>query len=277
MSRRALVALSAVTLVVGVLLVVRLAQHGVPLSVALEHAHAHNDYAHARPLLDALDHGFCSVEADVWLVDGRLLVAHDRDEAHGDRTLEALYLDPLRERVRANGGRLFVLGPECTLLVDVKSDAVATYDALRGVLERYSDVLTEFREGRVERRAILVVVSGNTAPATMATEEVRRAAVDGRLLDMRSELPPELVPWISIDWKQAFTWTGEGSMPEREVSVLRELSASAREHGRRLRFWNTPDRTEVWQALWEAQVHLIGADDLAALEAFLRARALPAP
>lgn len=38
----------------------------------LPRAHAHNDYEHARPLLDALDHGFTSVEADVWLVDGEL-------------------------------------------------------------------------------------------------------------------------------------------------------------------------------------------------------------
>jgi hypothetical protein len=43
--------------------------------VPLTRAHAHNDYLHARPLFDALDHGFCSVEADVWLVDGKLLVA----------------------------------------------------------------------------------------------------------------------------------------------------------------------------------------------------------
>ena len=35
-------------------------------------AHAHNDYEHTRPLFDALDHGFGSVEADVHLVDGRL-------------------------------------------------------------------------------------------------------------------------------------------------------------------------------------------------------------
>jgi len=34
-------------------------------SVPLIPAHAHNDYLHARPLLDALDHGFCSVEADI--------------------------------------------------------------------------------------------------------------------------------------------------------------------------------------------------------------------
>src|SRR5207237_4622701 len=42
-------------------------------AVPLIHAHAHNDYEHTRPLLDALDHGFCSVEADIHLVDGKLL------------------------------------------------------------------------------------------------------------------------------------------------------------------------------------------------------------
>ena len=43
-------------------------------------AHSHNDYEHQRPLLDALDCGFCSVEADIYLVEGKLLVAHDRRE-----------------------------------------------------------------------------------------------------------------------------------------------------------------------------------------------------
>lgn len=36
-------------------------------------AHSHNDYEHARPLFDALDLGFCNVEADIYLVDGKLL------------------------------------------------------------------------------------------------------------------------------------------------------------------------------------------------------------
>lgn len=34
--------------------------------VPLERAHAHNDYEHDRPLFDALDSGFKSVEADVF-------------------------------------------------------------------------------------------------------------------------------------------------------------------------------------------------------------------
>lgn len=52
-----------------------LAQSAVAQPAPLERAHAHNDYEHARPLFDALERGFNSVEADVHLVDGRLLVA----------------------------------------------------------------------------------------------------------------------------------------------------------------------------------------------------------
>ena len=67
----------------------------------LGRAHAHNDYEHDRPLQDGLDDGFTSVEADVWLVDGELLVAHDLEDVQPGRTLESLYLDPLAERAAA--------------------------------------------------------------------------------------------------------------------------------------------------------------------------------
>src|SRR5207248_6446713 len=87
----------------------------------LIHAHAHNDYLHKRPLFEALERGFCSVEADIYLVDGKLLVAHERQMTRPERTLEALYLEPLRERVRKNGGRVYPHGPEFTLLIDLKT------------------------------------------------------------------------------------------------------------------------------------------------------------
>lgn len=54
-----------------------------PSAAPLRHAHAHNDL-HERPLLDALEHGFASVEADVYLVDGQLLVGHTRAELKPD-------------------------------------------------------------------------------------------------------------------------------------------------------------------------------------------------
>ncbi|HET6573768.1 MAG TPA: hypothetical protein VFG68_09220, partial [Fimbriiglobus sp.] len=136
----------------------------------LRHAHAHNDYEHKRPLLDALDRGFCSVEADIHLADGKLLVAHDKKDLKPDRTLEKLYLDPLRERVKANGGRVYTGGPTVFLLVDVKTVAEDTYAALDKVLAQYADILSVTRDGKFEPKAVTVVVSGNRAKETIAKQ-----------------------------------------------------------------------------------------------------------
>src|SRR5690349_20625285 len=48
---------------------------GQPEPNPLVQVHAHNDYEHPHPLFDALAQGFCSVEADIHLVNGHLLVA----------------------------------------------------------------------------------------------------------------------------------------------------------------------------------------------------------
>jgi hypothetical protein len=244
-----------------------------PKSAApLIQAHAHNDYEHARPLLDALDHGFCSVEADIWLVDGKLLVAHDRNRVKPERTLEALYLDPLRDRVKQNRGRVYQDGPCCSLLIDVKSDAEMTYAALQDVLRRYADVLTEFDGNKVKTNAITVVISGNRSRETMASEKVRYAAYDGRLTDLDAPDSQHLVAWVSDNWRSHFHWLGEGPIPGDEKLKLKGIVERAHQQGRLVRFWNTPDKPDFWKELSDAGVDLLNADDLAGLEKFLRER-----
>jgi len=238
---------------------------------ALPHAHAHNDYEHPRPLLDALDHGFGSVEADVYLIDGRLLVAHDRKDVKPERTLEALYLDPLRERVKRNGGRVHRDGPPLTLLVDVKSEAAPTYAALHTVLQAYAEMLTTFRAGSIEERAVTVIVSGNRALQEIAAQPVRFAAIDGRRIDLEQNPSPLLVPWVSENWRAVFAWRWEGVMPAGERAALRQWVGRAHAQGRKVRFWNTPDRPDAWRILLEAGVDVIGTDDLKGLQEFLRA------
>ena len=235
-------------------------------------AHAHNDYEHARPLFEALDCGFGSIEADVHLVGGRLLVAHDLKSVKPERTLEALYLDPLRERVKQNAGRVYRGGPTITLLIDVKSEAVATYAALHAVLQNYASMLTVFRDGVATPGAITVIVSGARAPATMAAQPLRYAALDGRIEDLAGKNPPALAPLVSDDWRKVFAWRWTGPMPVEDAQKLKAFVAQAHAQGRRLRFWNTPDTPEAWRVLFDAGVDLINTDQLAGLKAFLLAQ-----
>ena len=241
----------------------------------LPQAHAHNDYEHARPLLDALGHGFCSVEADVWLVNGQLLVAHDLKDAKPERTLQALYLDPLRARVARNDGKVFRGGPPCTLLVDVKSDATNTYLALRDALRPYAAMLTKFSKDQTVTNAITVIVSGNRARSLMAAETSRLAAYDGRLADLDSGDSRHLIPLVSDNWMLHFKWRArpeEGPLPDAERAKLKLLVERAHQQGRRLRLWGAPDQPVVWQELFDAGVDLINTDDLAGLEEVLGQR-----
>jgi glycerophosphoryl diester phosphodiesterase len=246
----------------------------------LPQAHAHNDYEHARPLLDALDQGFCSVEADVWIVDGQLLVAHDRKDLRPDRTLQRLYLDPLMARVRAGNGRVHRGGPTFTLLIDAKTDATNTYVALRRALVPYHAMLTRFTADRTETNAILAILSGNRPRGLMASESERWIAYDGRLPDLDSQPSAQFMPMISDNWPQHFTWKGtaaEGPLPELERKRLEALVRRAHAGGHRLRFWGMPDTPLVWETLRAAGVDYINTDDLAGLARFLRSDKLQTP
>jgi hypothetical protein len=237
----------------------------------LTRVHAHNDYEHTHPLFDALDHGFCSVEADIHLVDGKLLVAHDRSQVRPERTLQALYLDPLRERVKRNGGHVYPDGPEFTLLIDVKGDWQTTYPVLRSVLQQYSDLLTTFRDGTKQTKAIIAIITGNRSKEMFRGEAMRYAALDGDLKDLNASEPPELIPWISSNWFNSFKWRGSGTITPAEKLKLRDIVSKAHQQGRRVRFWGAPDQPTFWREMLADGVDLINTDDLAGAEEFLRA------
>ncbi|MDQ3676987.1 MAG: phosphatidylinositol-specific phospholipase C/glycerophosphodiester phosphodiesterase family protein [Actinomycetota bacterium] len=243
-------------------------------SSGLERAHAHNDYEHDRPLYDALSNGFKSVEADVWLVDGELLVAHDRENVQPGRTLESLYLAALREIVKRNGGSVYPGDPDYfTLLIDIKSDAVPTYLALHRELRRHQRMLTTFGPYGVKDGAVTTIVSGNRPRELMQQQPVRYAAYDGRLSDLGNATDQTFVPLISDNWTRSFTWQGIGPMPAAEREKLRLIVQTAHANGQRVRFWATPEvspqREAVWQELLAARVDYINTDHLDALEQFL--------
>lgn len=250
-----------------------LAATGQPAPIKpLIRAHAHNDYEHPRPLLDALEQGFCSVEADIHLIEGQLLVAHDRDKVAKERTLQALYLDPLQARVTRNNGRVYRDGPAVILLIDFKSEATATYSVLRDMLRAYAPMLTQFTGDGVHPNAVTVIISGNRPRAEMEAEHVRLAALDGRPEDLENSSPAGLIPLVSQNWKSLFQWRGAGPFPDRDAKLLRQLVEKAHAQGRKIRFWGTPDVPAMWSKLFESGVDLLNTDDLTGMRAFLEER-----
>jgi hypothetical protein len=210
--------------------------------------HAHNDQKNERPLLGALELGFCSVEVDVHLAGDQLLVGHDPEDLSPEKTLEALYLEPLAAARRP----MF-------LMIDVKTEAVPTWAAIEQRLARY------------DLSGVEVLISGNVAREEITGASPRRASIDGRVADLEAGVDAALFPLISDKWIDHFTWVGGvEAQPPDQKRKLAELVERAHAAGHKLRFWQTGDRTEIWRAQLEAGVDLIGTDDLAGLAALLK-------
>lgn len=257
---------SLLLIMLGLLMAATPAREPVPLT----NVHAHNDYEHPRPFFDALECGFCSFEADIHLVDGKLLVAHDRKQVKPDRTLQSLYLDPMRQRIKQNGGRLYPDGPTVVLLIDFKSDPAQMYPVLREVLKQYADILTTWTDGKERQGAVKAILTGDHPDENIvAAEHERYAAIDGKLEDLEKNPPAELVPWISGQWGRTFRWHGSGPFTDDELRKLKEIVAKTHAQHRQLRFWGAPDTPAMWAILRDAGVDLINTDDLKGVRQFL--------
>ncbi len=236
----------------------------------LLNAHAHNDYLHQRPLLDAMSYGFTSIEADVFLIDGQLLVAHTMLELSPMRSLEELYLKPLADMAARNNGQIYKDGPTLTLLIDIKMDGKAAFAALDQLLAKYDPLISQSIDGNYTQRAITVIISGDRPVKEIEQSNPRRAGIDGRLSDLESDLSHDLLPLISDKWTSHFRFRGDGNMSPAEQQKLKDIVEKTHAKGRRLRFWATPENTDLWRTLRAAGVDLIGTDDLKKLSNFLR-------
>ncbi|MDX2001156.1 MAG: phosphatidylinositol-specific phospholipase C/glycerophosphodiester phosphodiesterase family protein [Chitinophagales bacterium] len=231
--------------------------------------HAHNDYKHKRPLLDALDAGFMSVEADVFLRDGKILVAHTVVEIKQKNTLQRLYLDPLKERIKQNGGKVYAKGPmEFELMIDLKDGGPEMMKALREQLAPYQDMLTVYKNGVKTTGAVRIVLSGGQSPHDFKNDTLRLFSSDGGLPNFDTALDSSLVPRVSASYRDLFTWKGKGEMPAAEKQQLQEMMDRAKQYGRKSRLWATPNVEAVWKEQMDAGQYWINVDDLKGFRKF---------
>ncbi|MEZ4828879.1 MAG: endonuclease/exonuclease/phosphatase family protein [Bacteroidia bacterium] len=234
---------------------------------ALPRTHSHNDYEQVRPLQTALENGFCSIEADVWLIDGKLYVSHNRPLiTPRSPTLESLYLEPLSQRVTENYGWIYPgYNQPIQLLVDFKNEGEATYRKLKEVLESYTYLL---KAGSNHPQPVEIVISGDRPVAAIAADSSRLVCVDGRPGDLAEVYDPQLVPLISERYGEITSWKGKDEITEGELMGIRALAEQAHRQGKKLRLWATPESENVWQTLLNAGVDYINTDDPERLKNF---------
>ncbi|MDZ4845296.1 MAG: hypothetical protein SH857_07070 [Chitinophagales bacterium] len=230
----------------------------------LLNGHAHNDYLHKCPLLDALEHGFFSVEVDIYYENGSFIVAHIKTGIRKKNTLERLYLEPLRERVIASDGKVYAHGSlEFELMLDLKGGwSGAQIDSLERLVMRYEKNFTVYEDGIKSPRAVKIVLSGGNGNFNALNHNPRYFSIDGGLGDFNSPLDSTIICRTSASFKSHFKWRGIGEMPDEERIQLREYVAHAHATGRKIRFWAATNRERVWKELLDAGVDWVNVDKL---------------
>jgi len=230
--------------------------------IPLPQAFAHNDYAHKNPLFDALANGFTTIEADIHLIEGELYVTHDPPASLEDvSTLKDLYLNPLREVIRENGGFVYP-GYESPvyLMIDFKTEAESTYSVLRKQLMEFSDMLSSPLE---------IFISGNRPIQTIKKDTDRLAGVDGRPADLEKNYSADLMPVISDNISNIVEWNGIDPITEEEFEKLKSLSNEVHQQGKKFRLWAAPENDYTWEVLLAAGIDFVCTDDLEKARIFL--------
>jgi hypothetical protein len=131
-------------------------------------------------------------------------------------------------------------------------------------------MLTTFPGDETKTNAIRVIITGNRSLEMFNGERIRYAAFDGSLSYLDSSLPASLMPWISSNWHERFTWNGRGDFPPDQKSKLISLLKKAHEKHRRVRFWGGPDLPNYWREMLRDGVDIINTDDLPGFDRFSR-------
>ncbi len=252
----------------------------------LARAHAHNDYEHPRPLDDAIDAGFASVEVDVWHRGGDVVVSHDPFTSRG--TLAALYLTPLAERL-ASQGSVHGDGAAFTLWLDLKDGTPELRHKVVAALEplpfirRFDD--DDEADDRADDGAVTVIITGDAGSKLALLDEV---ATPRPFLVDANALPPPGNPNDDDDddvrvgaYALSFStwlgsWDGSGDAPAslRTRGACITARAHSRSSGRRrvVRFFGGPDTPQAWAFVLDIGADFVNTDDLDGAAAFLAQR-----
>ncbi len=216
---------------------------------------AHNDYVREKPLVTALQNGFRYLEADAFLVEGQILVAHDLKDARPDRTLKSLYLRPLFELHRE---KKLAQAP-IWLMIDIKANGAQTYRQLEKDLEAYQAMLCKWTDPGPGTGGVAIVLSGDRPIQEVSGQPERWVAIDGRPEDLAKNPPVGLVPWISTSYL-GFKWPLDASSNRDPWKVMPDFIKTVHAQKRLVRFWAIPDKPEAWQRQLELGIDMINTD-----------------
>ena len=218
-----------------------------------QNAHSHNDYEQIIPFELAYNENFGSIEADIHLVNGLLLVGHDKKDLLPNKNLENLYLKPLNDH--------FNLNRKLQLLIDIKTEPIATIKQLLNILEKYPLLINDTN--------LKFVLTGNLPPEDAFINYPKYIWFDGRV--NKSYTPTQLskIALISEDFFKIVSLKKDWMKDSVSLNNIHKAVNETHLLGKPIRFWSTPDNETTWDFLIHNKVDFINTDKITLLADFL--------
>lgn len=221
--------------------------------------HSHNDYSRPEAFYHAFNAGAGAIEADVYLRNGKLVVAHDTAAANQLLSLNKMYLQPILKEFKTRPRPL-------NLVVDLKG---AYAPILAELLEEIKPLKHLIKSGN-NNKPLSIIITGNRPPPAGYSTYPPYITFDDDL-----QLPHTAEQWkrvaqVSLNFENYSKWRGEGSLPPVEERVLKSVINAVHASGKRIRFWAAPDNKAGWQKLMELNADILSTDKIDELKESLK-------
>jgi len=234
-----------------------------PLQYTVANTHAHNDYEKPFPFFEAYGQQLGSIEADIFLQNGTLLVAHDTNQLPAAKTLELLYLQPLQAAIQKNNGYVYAdTSRSLQLMIDIKTEAVTTLDQLIKTLALFPAI--------TGAKSVIITISGNRPDPAVFNTYPAYIHFDGILNKNYTVDALSRIVMLSDNFKTYSQWNGKGRIPEAEMKGIKTGIDNAHAAGKKVRFWNAPDIINSWYGFMQLGVDYINTDHVTAIATFLK-------
>ena len=222
--------------------------------------HSHNDYEQKQPFFTAYDLGFDSIEADLYLKDGELCVAHNQKDVSTERTLRKLYIEPLLAKIKENGGYPYSNKKSLHLLLDLKTQGKEIMKVLDKQLNPY----------KKELRNVKISISGDMPKPEEFQNYDKMFSFDGRKSLDYSKEGFKRVYIVSASFTDfGKYWAGKEPLSQEVTEKISVFVNEMHAKNKKVRLWGTPNTTLGFETLKALQVDVIGADDLPLLRNFI--------
>lgn len=225
--------------------------------------HSHNDYESAEPLLNAIRNRVYSLEADVYLVNDTLKVAHDKKDLTNASSLFSLYIQPIVDLFRTHNGRISndsAYAP--VLMIDIKENGDAVLAKLGSLLVPHASVF----DRKINPGAIQIVISGDRGDRSKWTSWPSFILFDGRIGEQYNKPQLERVAFVSDSY---FNYARQKGSTD---SLIKQVAEKSHQMEKLLRLWAIPDNPSSWSHLRKLGVDIINTDNVSECRRYFSSR-----